>query len=685
MPGITVKHGQRLLKVLSQQQSTTPLSVLESRLGLSRRSIFYTIKQVNNQLSAYGLDEIENIRGAGYQLPSSTAHSLHQLDGSDQLAHDYIELFDNHFFFQALSQSDRRLLTMFALVSRSTTSLNQLSRYFSVSKTTVIKDLAALKSQWPAGVTVVNSNEGKSLQGNEDGQRRLIFTNFKRILTLCGSVADLTPNNHYVSQLHLLERITGNSFTEDAINTLANFIKWEIERLRTDPNCTLDPTTSNNYSLIMTWATSFLGDLGIHNTGEARFLAEIVNTQAFQHVNRQNPLINQLRPVTQQMIRRFDEIAGVNLAAVAGQLVDNLTIHLVSTYYRARYRIDYHNPLLTQIKNDYCETFELTKASVAPFEQFTNSKLSDDEIALITVYFSGALHAVNLNTQKHDGVLVVCSSGIGTSQLLIAQLRNHYPTVNFLGPYNTFQFENTDFKHVKLILSTVALPTNRPDCKVVTVPVLPGPADWPQIDQQLKLANLIQASVSHKVSVNTLMDIVSNYARIVEPDKLEQALQDYVYRDNQPQVLPTNSTTNSHAQFCKQTVDWTSAICFAFRDLISNGTVTDNYVERIIQLTKEHGDYMAIGNGVFLAHASANAGVNRLGFSYNYFTHPFNIEHSKKKLNFIVCIAPVDQEQHLKTLGVLLQCLQNDDWMAQLHHCQSQSEFAQVLQVGHLI
>lgn len=685
MPTITVKHGQQLLKVLSQQQTTTPLSVLENRLGLSRRSIFYTIKQLNIQLRALGLDEIENIRGAGYQLPSASLNALRKLNGDHERAHDYIELFEDHFYFQSLSQADRRLLMIFALVSQPATSLNQLTRYFSVSKTTVIKDLAALKATWPTGVKVVNSNEGKSLKGNEAGLRRLVFTNFKRILTLCENVADLTPNHHYVSQLHLLERITGNSFTEDAITTLANFIKWEIERLRRDPDCTLNPITPNNYSLIMTWAQSFLGDLGIQNNGEARFLAEIVNTQAFQHINRNNPLIKQLRSVTQQMIQRFDEIAGVNLVAVAGQLVDNLTIHLVSTYYRARYHIDYQNPLLSQIKSDYRETFELTKASVTPFEQFIDSKLSDDEIALITVYFSGALHAVNLNTQKHDGVLVVCSSGIGTSQLLITQLRNHYPTVNFIGPYNTFQFENANFSHVKLVFSTVALTVKKHDCQVVTVPVLPGPADWPQIDQQLKLANLIQANVPQKINVTTLMDIVSNYARIVEPDKLEQALQDYVYRDRQLQISTVSDAVNSTASFYDQAVNWISAVRLAFSSLVSNGTVSEHYVEHIIHLTKEHGDYMAIGKGVFLAHASAKAGVNRLGFSYNYFAHPFYIEHSHKKLNFIVCIAPVDQEKHLKTLGVLLQCLQNDDWMKSLHQCSSQDELVQILHKGQLI
>lgn len=688
MTVITVKHGQQLLKVLSQQATATPLSVLESRLGLSRRSVFYTIKQVNSQLSQHGLDEIENIRGAGYQLPAGTLNELTSVTDDTSHAHNYIELFDNHHSFPLLSQADRQLLMMFILVSRPATSLNRLSRYFSVSKTTIIKDLAHLQSQWPSGVKVVNGKNGKSLVGDEPAQRRLVFTNFKRIMELCANVADFTPNDHYVTQLHLLEKITGNSFTEDSINLLANFIKWIVERLHRRPDCTLSPIDDNDYSLIMTWAQSFMGDLQIYSTGEAKFLAEIVNTLAFQHVNRDNPMIKELQPVTRQMIQRFDEITGVDLSHVTDHLVNDLTIHMLSTYYRARYHIAYHNPLLPQIQANYRETFEITRAAVQPFEEFIASKLSDDEIALITVYFSGALHSINLPTQRNDGVMVVCSSGIGTSQLLITQLRNHYPNVNFIGPYNTFQFENADFSHVKLVFSTIDLPDQTHNCQVVTVPVIPGPADWPQIDSQLRLVNLIQTTTPHNVSVSTLMDIISNYARIVEPDKLEQALQDYVHRNNdQQRISDVNNDleNNSVAGFYDQPVDWQDAVRFSFRQLIQDGTVTDDYVTQIIQLTKDHGDYMAIGNGVFLAHAAANAGVRRLGFSYNYFTHPFYIENSAKKLNFVVCIAPVDQEKHLKTLGVLLQCLQNDDWMAQLHHCHSQEDLEHVLSAGHLL
>lgn len=683
---ITVKHGRQLLKVLSQQATATPLSVLENRLGLSRRSVFYTIKQVNSQLANHGLEEIENIRGAGYQLPTSTVIKLRKAANTTAHAHNYIELFNDHHSFQSLSQSDRQLLIAFTLVSRTATSLNQLSYYFSVSKTTIIKDLNTLQAKWPHNVSIVNGKSGKSLVGNEPAQRRLVFTNFKRIMKLCANVADFTPNDHYVSQLHLLEKITGNAFTEDSINLLANFIKWTVERLQRRPDCTLGPIKKNNYSLILTWAQSFMGDLQIDSTGEAEFLAEIVNTLAFQHVNRDNPMIKKLRPVTKKMIKRFDDITGADLAHASDHLVNDLTIHMLSTYYRARYRIAYQNPLLPEIKANYRETFEITRNAVQPFESFTSSKLSDDEIALITVYFSGALHSTNLPLQRKDGVMVVCSSGIGTSQLLITQLRSHYPSVNFIGPYNTFQFENADFNHIKLVFSTIDLPRQTHDCQIVTVPVMPGPADWPQIDQQLRLVNLIGATNPRSVSVTTLMDIISNYARIVEPDKLEHALQDYVYRNDHPNTSPATAALDniSAANFYNQPIDWEDAVRFSFHQLVDGGTVTPDYVAQIIQLTKDHGDYMAIGNGVFLAHAAANAGVNRLGFSYNYFTHPFYIDNSQKKLDFVVCVAPVDQEKHIKTLGVLLQCLQNDDWMKQLHNCHSQADLETVLSAGHL-
>ncbi|WP_251545763.1 BglG family transcription antiterminator [Limosilactobacillus caecicola] len=685
-----VKHGKQLLNVLIKSPTAVSLETLETALKLSRRSIFYTIKKINETLTANGLDEVENIRGIGYRLPKETRQALLK-SWQTNVAHSFIELF-SHFNFPALSKDDRVLLIAFCLMCRNKTSLNQLTDQFEVSKNTIITDLKTVKTLVPPQLSLKNTKDGKYFSGNENVLRRWVFENFRSIMELIKPKLTFQNNERikYIDQLNLLERITGNAFTDDSLNLLTAYISWIIERAKAFPNHKLQNQYQiGEYSLTYTWAKSFLNDIGIASTSEAIFLAEIVNTQAYQHISEDNPMIPILQPLVAQIIQRFNTIADVNLPFNGQNLKKNLTIHLISTYYRVKYQIKYKNPLVTQIKESYQETFEITKLSIKPFEQFTKKRLSDDEIALITVYFSSALRNSNITARDQNSAMVICSSGIGTSELLISQLRAHYPNVIFTGPYNIFQYENADHQNTRLILSTMALPKSPEKIPMIKVPVIPTNYDWQQIDHWLQEVKLIQNSTNNKVQVATLMDIIAHHTRMVDPNGLEKELREYIQKstrnNNAPQIVSEKTPINYSTALVEQAVDWKTAIQKSLRSLEQNKTIEPAYTKQIIKLTEEHGDYMAIGNGIFLAHATPSAGVNHLGFSYTLFKQPFKTTHSSKEIRLVVGLAPVDQHQHLRVLANLLEFVQNDNYFNQLSHIQTLTEFNKLLQDSNLL
>lgn len=676
------RHGEQLINELLKSDSTVPLTTMIEHLHISRRSIFYTINRVNRELAASSLDEIENIRCVGYRLPTATKQALLAAQPARAAARSYRDLFSGRFHFASLEADDRLLLTFFCLLSRPATSLTELMVIFAVSKNTVIKDLHKLAHRLPAGLTINNTHQGKQLIGSEASQRRWVFENFRQLSKLVAPQLVTADDTHFRDQLKLLERITGNAFTNDSLTLLVNFTRWLIERQAAHP---LPPRqlAANDYSLTFTWADSFLNDLHINSAAEATFLAEIVNTQAFQHVGADNPMIPLLRPIASQMIRRFNEIAAVELPTADQNLNKKLTVHLVSTYYRVKYHITYRNPLVNQIKSSYRETFELVKRAVQPFNQFTGESLSDDEVALITVYFSGALRNTTMPAKEKRGVLVICSSGIGTSELLIAQLRSRYPGVHFVGPYNTFQFENIRYQSIKLVLSTIDLPKMPEKLPVMTVPVIPGEADWRQIGTRLQEAHLIEAQ-QQPVQLQTLMDIIATHTRIVDPQGLENDLKAYL-NNQTPHPLAEVAGSESTVAVVSQAVNWQEALKFSMSQLVARNVITEQYVQKIIELTKTHGDYMAIGKGIFLAHATPSAGVNELGFSYTLFRQPFCVDHSDKQICLVVGLAPVDQRQHLTVLSRLLRCVQNDQWLTNLYRVKERDQLIQLLTAGRLL
>lgn len=99
--------------------------------------------------------------------------------------------------------------------------------------------------------------------------------------------------------------------------------------------------------------------------------------------------------------------------------------------------------------------FYLTKAAVKSQEHLWHANFSDDEIALIATYFGGAIVQQTEELQQRQ-ILVVCSSGIGTSQFLLLQLRNRYPQVHFTGPLSTAECLQFPLDDVSLVITTTS-------------------------------------------------------------------------------------------------------------------------------------------------------------------------------------------------------------------------------------
>lgn len=680
------KHGDDLLYELSKQSTPIPLKTLENRLNVSRRSIFYTIKQVNKELCANDIDEIQNIRDSGYLLTvEAKKFFLSHIENSTK-AQSFSALNSGNFYFKNFVKTDRILLMKYFLISRSYTSLNYLTTLFDVSKNTVITDIRKIKQDFAGELIIKNGKKGKFVIGNERSKRKWIFSHLNIVLEKLDGKYDFVPNPIYIKQLHLLEQITGNTFTDDTRNFLAYFIQWTVERVHN--GFSYKPVsfqeTQNNFSLTYIWAKSFLHDVNIHNDFEVKLLAELVNTQSFSHINTNNKMLHQLLPITKKIIHEFSNLTNIILPTNIGNhnFQKSLTVHLISTYYRGKYNIPYHNPLLHQIKTSYRETFEITKAALKPFTEFSSIELSDDEVALITIYFSGALRSTQLNKDKPKNLIaVVCSSGIGTSRLLFSQLVQRYPNLNFIGPLNMFEFENLSKKNIKLILTTTKILVSS-SIDTFQIPALPSTVDWTNLDSYLIKNDLIKTSSNTNLNILTIMDIISNYARIVEPQNLENALLSYISK-------PASKNSSDKNYFSTYNIidskyDWQTAIHLSFKEMLKNNIVTEEYISEIINLTKKRGDYMAIGKGVFLAHATPT-GVNQLGVSFNYFKDPFYISNKNKPIRFVVGLAPIDQKSHLTILSNLLQCLQNETWLAKLTHIEKTSNLRKLLISGHLI
>ena len=107
--------------------------------------------------------------------------------------------------------------------------------------------------------------------------------------------------------------------------------------------------------------------------------------------------------------------------------------------------------------------------------------------------------------------------------------------------------------------------------------------------------------------------------------------------------------------------------------------VHEAYVDKIIALTEEHGDYMLLGVGVLLAHAKPEDGVLSLSVAIAVCPEPIQLS-SGKCAQCIICLAPIDQSSHLDFLAMLLAHINQPGWCRQLYQAGSQAELETALQ-----
>lgn len=80
------RHGNDLLTNLCESTAKfTDSQSLADKLEISRRSLFYTIKKVNSELSAADLDPISYIRPTGYFLSDKTRQALQNSHPTNEL------------------------------------------------------------------------------------------------------------------------------------------------------------------------------------------------------------------------------------------------------------------------------------------------------------------------------------------------------------------------------------------------------------------------------------------------------------------------------------------------------------------------------------------------------------------------------------------------------------------------
>lgn len=158
--------------------------------------------------------------------------------------------------------------------------------------------------------------------------------------------------------------------------------------------------------------------------------------------------------ITDYMIQEF--AAEMKVTISHDNIYVGLLSHVRPLLNRLRTGLTVKNPLLDDIVHEYHKVFAVTKRIVAKTaERFDLPDVDEDEAGFITLYFARYLeqNPVKIKT------LIVCTTGLGTSELLRAKVSRFFPEIEVIGTASTKVLDEQYLAvhNIDLILTTVNL------------------------------------------------------------------------------------------------------------------------------------------------------------------------------------------------------------------------------------
>ncbi|TDX52687.1 BglG family transcription antiterminator [Orenia marismortui] len=156
--------------------------------------------------------------------------------------------------------------------------------------------------------------------------------------------------------------------------------------------------------------------------------------------------------ISKDIISMAGDVLGVDLRDDE-QLLLGLVLHLRPAINRLKYGMSLRNPILDEIKNNYPSIFGAAWATSIVFEKHLGIKVNEEEIGYLALHLGAALERNN-NRIK---VIVACSSGVGTSQLIATRLRKRLSGIEIVDLVSVYELKTKSLEDIDMIISTIPI------------------------------------------------------------------------------------------------------------------------------------------------------------------------------------------------------------------------------------
>jgi len=340
-------------------------------------------------------------------------------------------------------------------------------------------------------------------------------------------------------------------------------------------------------------------------------------------------------------------------------LYKDLVYHIRPTIYRMKNMIPQKNPLLEEIKDNYSEVFAAVRRNISFIEELANAEMSEDEVGYITIHFASVIEKQRNNRQSRPNVVIVCNSGIGTSNLLSARLTSMYE-INIVATVAFHEFEQvvkdnpTDY-----IISTIDISHHW--LKVIKVTPLISDKDAVLLD------SFFQRRYNTVIKFDSLLKVLKRHCEIRNEHLLFAEL------NKEFSQIVSDKEGSEQKKMLKEVVDdrmvkldypaesWEEAVREAGQLLLNADCIQSRYIDEMISVVKTMGSYIVIGKGIALPHSRSGDGAHKIGISILRLANPVCFGHPENDpVDLVFGLSSIDNESHLRALSDLAMMLSDD-------------------------
>jgi mannitol operon transcriptional antiterminator len=402
--------------------------------------------------------------------------------------------------FQLFLPAEQRqqLLARVLLAEAEPLILFQMQSLAQVSRTTILKDLDNLEG-WLTGHGLLlerRPNYGIWISGSEMDRRGALaalllgetpfgrpiaeMTHTQGLCFLLKEDAELLPlnkrANHIIrqwdtrrtfAQVAFAETQLDGRFTDDAVLFLALMLAIQMERVEHEHCITTNPEILAWLKSLSVWrvAAQIARQLswGDANNWPEEEMAVIAMHLLAAPRNERFPddlnIDDSFSGLIEGLIQQISE--AYQLPGLQGDqtLRDGVVSHVIPVCLRHRFHLWLPSPLPADtLPEKYIFEHELAHELAGTIAEHTAVNLAGSEINNLALLLRAAFIRERPNQLRE--VLVICSSGMATAQLLVARLKSRFPRLGNFNVISLRQLTSGTAANAELIITTVPLPAN---------------------------------------------------------------------------------------------------------------------------------------------------------------------------------------------------------------------------------